>query len=795
MSGARNLRLGLRGLACSACAATVERALAKQPGVASAAVNFALAAADVAYDPALTGTGALVAAVRDAGYDVETRTVRLEIAGMRCAGCSAAVEKALAAVPGVLDAPVNLALATAEVTLADADPDPAALVRAVEDAGYGARIQAADAPAAAEPPRDAAAGLLLLLSATLSAPFLVNMIAMAAGLHDWLPPLLQLVLAAPVQVVAGWRFHAGAVKALRHGTANMDVLVSLGTSVAFLFSLASLLSAPADTTPHLYFEASTAIITLVLFGKWLEERAKRGATRAIRSLMALRPEDAVVVRDGAETRLPIGEVARGDLVVVRPGERIPVDGTVEDGASETDDSLLTGESLPVAKSVGDSVSAGTINGSGLIRIRAARVGADTTLSRIVALVAAAQGGKAPIQRLVDRVAAVFVPAVTAVAVLTFLAWLFLAGAPLEAAVGAAVSVLVIACPCALGLATPVALVAGTGAAAKAGILIRDIETLERADGVDTVIFDKTGTLTGGRPRVAEVYAPDGEADLIRLAAAAQQGSEHPLARAVLDYAAGEALPPVSDFRAVGGAGLTALVEGRRVAIGTPAFLKDQGIAGEGPDALVRDWREAGRTVSLVAADGILLGAIAMTDTLRPEAASAVAALKARGLAPWMLSGDSQAATARIAASLGISDFAGAARPADKARRVAELRARGRRVAVVGDGVNDAPALAAADVGIAMGGGTDAAMETAGITLIRPDPRLVAATFAIAHATRRTIRQNLFWAFAYNALGIPVAALGLLHPALAGAAMAMSSVSVVANALRLTFWKPQNPSAA
>ncbi len=780
------LHLGVTGMSCAGCAANVERALTKLPGARDVSVNFALATAELTLDPPANANQA-VQAVRDAGYDVSTRTVALDIEGMSCAGCAAAVEKALKSAPGVVDARVNFALNSAEADLADADPR--ALVAAVEAAGYGAHVRTGAESAPAEPKADGRPGLMLLISALLSLPFLVAMAAMLAGLPPLLPPLAQWALATPVLLVCGWRFHRGAVKALSHGAANMDVLVSLGTTVAYLFSLWLMASAPAGTHPHLYFEAAALIVTLVLFGKWLEDRAKKGATAAIRALMALRPEDALIERGGVETRVAIAEVAIGDVAVVKPGERIPVDGEIVAGATEADESLITGESLPVAKAVGDAVVAGSINGSGLIRVRAARIGADTTLSRIVALVAAAQGGKAPIQRLVDKVAAVFVPVVVGVALTTFAAWL-IAGAGLEHAVTAAVSVLVIACPCALGLATPAALVAGTGAGAKAGILIRDIETLERADAVDTVVFDKTGTLTEGKPRVVAVAALGDEAELVRLTAAAQKGSEHPLAKAILAHA-GEAadLPPVSDFRAVGGAGLTATVAGRKLAVGTAALLEGEGVDAAPLAERARDWRENGWSVAFVAADGAPLGAFAMADTPRPETPDAVRALKARGIAPWMLSGDSPEATARIAADLGIADFAGGARPEDKARRVAELRAQGHTVAVVGDGVNDAPALAEADVGIAVGSGTDVAMETAGITLMRPDPRLVAATFAIAHATRRTIRQNLFWAFAYNVIGIPVAALGYLHPSIAAAAMAFSSVSVVGNALRLKGWRP------
>jgi Cu+-exporting ATPase len=712
--------------------------------------------------------------------------LRLTILGMRCAGCSAAVEKALKAVPGVSDARVNLALATAEVDAAT--PDPAALVAAVDAAGFEARpeIPPAEAEALAES-RDAAAGRLVLFSAVFSLPFLAEMAAMSLGRGGLLPPFWQLALATPVQLVAGWRFHVGAAKALSHGSANMDVLVSLGTSVAYLFSLTLLLSAPPGHAPHLYFEASALIVTLVLFGKWLEERAKRSASAAIRSLMALAPQSATIERRGVRTTVPVALVRTGDVAVVKPGERIPVDGVIVEGESEADESLITGESLPVAKRRGDAAIAGSVNGSGLIRVEATRVGADTTLARIAALVAAAQGGKAPIQRLVDRVAAVFVPVVTAVALVTFAVWM-LTGASLEHAVTAAVSVLVIACPCALGLATPAALVAGTGAAAKAGILIRDIETLERADAVDTAVFDKTGTLTEGRPRVVAVRALSDEAAMIRLAAAAQTGSAHPLAKAVLTHAAGVDLPPVADLRTLPG-GLTATVEGHAVSIGSEAFFAARGLDAAPLAETLSEWRSLGRSVALVAADGEVLGAIGMIDALRPEAKDAVARLRAQGLTPMLLSGDHAEAAARIAGELGIELGFGAATPEDKAARISALRGEGRVVAMIGDGVNDAPALAAADVGIAIGGGADAALETAGITLMRPDPRLVAATLAVARATRRTIRQNLFWAFAYNVVGIPAAAMGWLHPSLAAAAMALSSLSVVGNALRLTRWRP------
>jgi len=530
------------------------------------------------------------------------------------------------------------------------------------------------------------------------------------------------------------------------------------------------------------------VITMILFGKWLEDRAKRSASAAIHALMSLRPEKATVRRNGKDISISVAEVQIDDCVVVKPGERIPVDGTITEGTTDIDESLITGESLPVHKAEGDAVIAGSINGNGLILFTAKKIGTDTTLGKIIALVSAAQTGKAPIQRLVDKVAGNFVPIVVAIAVITFVSW-WATGAPMENTIAAAVSVLVIACPCALGLATPAALVAGTGSAAKAGILIRDIETLERAAAVDTVVFDKTGTLTQGQPELVSIHNIHDRDDFLPLVASAQQGSEHPLARAVLKHLGETEIPPVTAMIAINGAGITAEVNKLHILVGTAKLLHDHKIETTTLDDIADSLQNEGQTTAMVAIDGKPAGVLGFRDTLRPESQDAIRGLKNKGVTPWILSGDTPKTVEMIAQELGISDSLGRATPADKAAKIKDLQNQNHRVAMVGDGINDAPALAQADVSIAMGSGTDVAMATAGITLMRSDPRLVSATLSISQKTHTIIRQNLFWAFAYNVVGIPLAAFGVLHPSFAGAAMALSSVSVVSNALRLKGWKP------
>jgi Cu+-exporting ATPase len=711
----------------------------------------------------------------------------LTIEGMTCASCVGRVEKALAKVPGVLSAEVNLATETARVT---GGGDSAALIAAVQRAGYGAHLHVE---------REAPAALPLwpvLTAAALSLPLVVPMLADLFGRHWMLPGWLQLALATPVQFWLGARFYVAGWKALRAGSGNMDLLVALGTSAGYGLSVFELLRSDSGAMPHLYFEASAVVITLVLLGKWLEARAKRQTTEAIRALQALRPETARVrTADGREEERPIAQVAVGDLVVVRPGERVAVDGEVVEGTSELDESLITGESLPVPRHAGERVIGGAVNGAGLIVVRTAAIGAETTLARIVRLVESAQAKKAPIQRLVDRVSAVFVPVVIGIAFVTLLAWGFGTGQWQQGLLNA-VAVLVIACPCALGLATPTAIMAGTGVAARRGILIRDAEALETAHRIGVVAFDKTGTLTEGRPTLVEAQAADGDrAALLADAAALQAGSEHPLARAV-QRAAGEAdvaARSAQDTRAEAGRGVRARVGGRTLRLGSTRWMTELDIDLAPLLEAANAQQAQGRTVSWLvegdAPDSRLRGLLAFGDALKPDARTAVDALHALGVKTLLVSGDNRGSAGAVAAALGIDEVRAEVLPADKAAIIAGLRREGQVVAMVGDGLNDAPALAAADVGIAMATGTDVAMHAAGITLMRGQVGLVADAIDLSRRTSAKIRQNLFWAFVYNIVGIPLAALGLLNPVFAGAAMAMSSVSVVSNALLLRRWKP------
>jgi Cu+-exporting ATPase len=730
--------------------------------------------------------------VNPKGSAMETSIqIRLPIEGMTCASCVARVEKALKKVPGVGSAEVNLATETATVTLA-AGARPESLVEAVKKAGYATHLE--PAPRAAEAQADRS-WWPVAASAALTLPLLVPMIVEPFGIHWALPGWMQLLLATPVQFVLGARFYRAGWKALLARTGNMDLLVALGTSAAYALSVYLLARHWEQGVPHLYFEAGAAVITLVLLGKWLEQRAKRQATDAIRALQALRPERARVRRDGREIEVPVEAVKVGDLVVVRPAERVAADGEIVEGATHVDESLITGESLPVAKGPGERVTGGSVNGEGFVVVRATAVGAQSVLARIIEMVETAQARKAPIQRLVDKVSAVFVPVVLGIAALTLAAWGLGAG-DWERAVLDAVAVLVIACPCALGLATPAAVIAGTGVAAQHGVLIKDAEALEVAHRVRVVAFDKTGTLTVGKPALVALEPASGDAaSALALAAAVQSGSEHPLAKAVLAAAKkdGIAAPAASDVKVTPGRGIEARVGGQRLAVGSSRWMRELGV---GLSALV-DRQAAlerqGLTVSWLAELGTEPRALALLgigDELKPEAAQAVAELARRHVQAVMLSGDSRVVAQAIASRLGIENVRAEVLPEDKAREVQALREAHGTVAMVGDGINDAPALAAADIGFAMGSGTDAAMHASGVTLMRGDPRLVAAAIDISRRTYAKIRQNLFWAFIYNVIGIPLAALGLLSPVVAGAAMALSSVSVVTNALLLKRWKPE-----
>lgn len=782
------LSLPVEGMTCASCSARVERQLAKLDGVSKASVNYATESADVVFDPSILNATNIKTTIEKTGFTVPERAIELSIEGMTCASCVSRVEKAIAGVDGITSVSVNLGTEQAHVELGVATL--ADVLRAVEKAGYSASViedqesfgHADDAKAAKRLRRDF---INLAAAAVLTAPLWGEMVLQFVGVDWHMPGWWQLAFATVVQFGAGRKFYNPAWKALRAGSGNMDLLVVLGTMAAWSLSAWRVL---ASLEGHLYFEASATVITLILLGRFLESRAKRGTTGAIRALMKLRPETArVLTSDGKEVEIPASQVNVGDVVVIRPGERVAVDGKVVFGETSMDESLLTGESLPVVKTVGDSVTGGAINADGLLRVEATRVGADSTLSGIIKLIQNAQASKAPVQRLVDQIAAVFVPVVVAIALFTWAGW-WMNGAGWEVGLINAVTVLVIACPCALGLATPTAIMVGTGVAAKHGILIKDAEALENAHRIDTVVFDKTGTLTQGHPKVTAISAIDGDVDaLIRIAASAQQGSEHPLAKAMLDKADGMELSPVETFVAHPGNGIEATVDGQRVLVGKLSLV------GTVDDVdLLRDARakeEQGLTVMWVSAADKVLGFIAAGDAPRDSSAGTVRGLAAQNIRSVMLTGDNARAANMIAAGLGIHDVIAEVLPGDKADKIHSLQSEGRAVAMVGDGVNDAPALAQADVGIAMGTGADVAMHTASVTLMRSDPALVADAISVSSATIRKIRQNLFWAFFYNVVALPLAAAGVLTPAIAGAAMALSSVSVVSNSLLLKRWKP------
>ena len=725
--------------------------------------------------------------------------IDLGIHGMTCASCVARAERALKKVPGVQEVAVNLATESARVLVAPGEQIEARLRRAVRDAGY--EPVAANSAIDARPESAWSDFGPVALGIALSLPLLLPMLGDLAGQHWMLPAWLQFVLATPVQFWLGARFYKAGWHALKALSGNMDLLVAIGTSAGWALSVWLWLSAPEGVMPHLYFEASAVVITLVLLGKWLEARAKRQTTSAIRALHALRPETAHLLGLDGEVDVPIDEIMAGDELVVRPGERFAVDGEVLEGQTQVDESMLTGEPLPVAKTAGDAVTGGTLNGDGRVVLRVKAVGVDTVLANIIRLVEDAQAAKAPIQRLVDQVSAVFVPVVLVLALLTLLGW-WLSGHSFEVALIHAVSVLVIACPCALGLATPAAIMAGTGVAAQHGILIKDAQALELAHKAEVVVFDKTGTLTVGQARLTgfTLLGTDDESRLLGIAASLQSGSSHPLARAVVAAAAQRqlALADVSEVQSVPGKGLRGLVDGKPYLIGSLRWLAELGLDLDTLDAAAQQPMAQGATLSAMAQDtgnGLrLLALLAFGDEPKPSAGQALGSLRERGIRVLMLSGDHRAAAEAMARRIGLKPEQGEVisdvLPGDKAAHIQRLKQRGQTVVMVGDGVNDAPALAAADVGMAMAnaeGGTDVAMHAAGITLMRGDLALVAAALDISGRTVRKIRQNLFWAFVYNVAGIPLAALGYLNPVMAGAAMALSSVSVMSNALLLKRW--------
>jgi Cu+-exporting ATPase len=812
------ITISVTGMACASCALRVERALSKKAGVMEAGVNFAAEKTSVVYDPTTTNPDDLIGAIRDAGYAADVREATFGVSGLTCASCVGRVERALTKVPGVLEANVNLANERATVEYLAGEVETRKLEKAIEGAGYGVIGEEESSSVEDSHERDyRKLRTDFLLAAALTVVILVGslphifefMLPIPTG---WLN-LGLLLLATPVQLWAGWRFYRGAWAALKHGQANMNTLVVMGTSAAYLYSVVATLAPQvfAAGRADVYFDTSALIITLILLGRLLEARAKGRTNEAIKKLAGLQAKTARVMRDGEEVDVPVENVEIGDFVVVRPGEKIAVDGLVLSGESAVDESMITGESIPVTKREGDEVIGATMNTSGAFRFEATKVGQDTALHQIMRMVEEAQGSKAPIQRLADRISAVFVPAVIGVAAVTFLVWLLFGPEPaLTFALLNTVAVLIIACPCAMGLATPTSIMVGTGKGAEAGILIKGGEALEGAHKLDTVVLDKTGTLTKGRPELTDVVTRNGmgEEELLRLGASAERGSEHPLGEAIVRGAEHRGLPlaEAAVFEAVPGGGIRARVEGRGVLVGSLRFLSESGVFENRLLPKSEDLAREGKTPIFVAVDGEPVGLVAVADVVRDESREAVQRLHALGLEVTMLTGDNRRTAEAVARELDIDRVLPEVLPQDKASEVKRLQADGKRVGMVGDGINDAPALAQADVGIAIGTGTDVAMEAADLTLISGDARGVARGIGLSKATVRNIKQNLFWAFAYNVALIPVAAgilyplfsevsvpgvlslvlgeYGFLNPVLAAAAMALSSVTVLSNALRL-----------
>lgn len=797
------LSLPVVGMTCAACAGRVERSLAKLDGVAEANVNLATEKAKVSFDPAKVSVQQLTETIRRIGYDVPTSKTRLAVSGMTCANCAARIEKRLTKEAGVTSVNVNLATDSATVEYIPGVTDVESLIKAIEAIGFKAK--SADPGAGIDAEKEAREAEIrtqrnrFILSAALSLPLLLSMIGHTGHIQSPILDFLnngwvQLILATPVQFIAGWPFYVDSYYNLKNRSANMSVLVATGTSAAYLYSLASLFAGQRLGIQGYYFETSAVLITLIILGKLLEARAKGRTSEAIKHLMGLAPKTARVIRNGKTIDVAIEEVMVGDHIVVRPGEKIPVDGRVIEGHSTVDESMLTGESLPVEKGAGDEVIGATINRHGTFTFVATKVGKDTALAQIIRVVEEAQGSKAPIQRLADVVSSYFVPAVVGVALLTFFLWIGLSGDFTRALLNMT-AVLVIACPCALGLATPTAIMVGTGVGAEQGVLFKGGEHLEKAHSLTAVVLDKTGTITRGEPQLTDVEPVEGfdKATLLALAAAAESRSEHPLAQAIVEgakareIAAGEP----EEFEAIPGKGVRAKVDGRTVYLGTRKLIQEAGVAIEPLEAALERLEKEGKTAMAAAVDGRPAGVLAVADTVKPHAAAAVSALKARGLKVYMLTGDNARTAKAIARQVGIDEEHVIAEvlPEEKAAMVAKLQREGEVVGMVGDGINDAPALAIADLGVAIGAGADVAIETADVALMSGDLRALVAAVELSEMTMRKIRQNLFWALIYNSLGIPLAALGLLSPILAGAAMALSSVSVVTNSTLLKRYKP------
>ncbi len=789
MSETNHATLGVTGMTCAACSNRIEKTLNKMDGV-DAQVNLTTEKATVEYDPDKTSIEDITKKIENVGYGVLMENAELDVFGMTCAACSNRIEKVLNKQEGVKHATVNLTTETASIEYNPGLTDVKALIEKIKNVGYDAKPKAEAAEKQTHKEKELKhQKTKLIISAVLAAPLLVTMLVHLFNMtipDIFMNPWFQFALATSVQFIIGWQFYVGAYKNLRNGGANMDVLVALGTSAAYFYSLYEAFKTIGNPEymPHLYFETSAVLITLILFGKYLEARAKSQTTNALSSLLNLQAKEARVIRNGEETMIPVDQVVVGDRLVVKPGEKIPVDGIVVKGRTSVDESMITGESIPIEKEEDAGLIGSTINKNGSIVMEATKVGKDTALASIVKVVEEAQGSKAPIQRLADVISGYFVPIVVGIAILTFIVWIaFVQPGQFESALVAAIAVLVIACPCALGLATPTSIMVGTGRAAESGILFKGGEHLERTHQLNAIVLDKTGTITKGKPEVTDFT---GDEETLQLLASAEKGSEHPLAGAIVAYATEKNMDfvEVDEFDAIPGHGIEAKISGKQVLVGNRKLMNDYQIDMKGNEEELVEFETNGKTAMLIAIDGKYRGIVAVADTIKETAPQAIRELKEQGLEVIMLTGDNERTAQAIAKQVGIDQVIAGVLPEEKADKVKEIQDKGKKVAMVGDGVNDAPALVTADIGIAIGTGTEVAIEAADLTILGGELLLIPKAIRISHATIRNIRQNLFWAFGYNTAGIPVAAIGLLAPWIAGAAMALSSVSVVSNSLRL-----------
>ncbi|MGZ1838009.1 heavy metal translocating P-type ATPase [Staphylococcus argenteus] len=790
MANTKKTTLDITGMTCAACSNRIEKKLNKLDDV-NAQVNLTTEKATVEYNPDQHDVQEFINTIQHLGYGIAVETVELDITGMTCAACSSRIEKVLNKMDGVQKATVNLTTEQAKVDYYPEETDANQLITRIQKLGYDAAVKDKNKDQASRKTKELQHKLIkLIISAALSLPLLMLMFVHLFNMHIpslFMNPWFQFILATPVQFIIGWQFYVGAYKNLRNGGANMDVLVAVGTSAAYFYSIYEMLRwlSGVTTQPHLYFETSAVLITLILFGKYLEARAKSQTTNALGELLSLQAKEARIFKDGNEIMIPLNDVRVGDTLIVKPGEKIPVDGTIIKGMTSIDESMLTGESIPVEKNVEDTVIGSTMNKNGTITMTATKVGGDTALANIIKVVEEAQSSKAPIQRLADIISGYFVPIVVGIALLTFIVWITLVTPGIfEPALVASISVLVIACPCALGLATPTSIMVGTGRAAENGILFKGGEFVERTHQIDTIVLDKTGTITNGRPVVTDYH---GDNQTLQLLATAEKDSEHPLAEAIVNYAKDKhmQLTETTSFKAVPGHGIEATIEDHHILVGNRKLMAENDISL--PKHISDDltnYEQDGKTAMLIAVNQSLTGIIAVADTVKEHAKDAIKQLHDMGIEVAMLTGDNKNTAQAIAKQVGIDTVIADILPEEKAAQIAKLQQQGKKVAMVGDGVNDAPALVKADIGIAIGTGTEVAIEAADITILGGDLMLIPKAIYASKATIRNIRQNLFWAFGYNIAGIPIAAMGLLAPWVAGAAMALSSVSVVTNALRL-----------